>query len=935
MITFTNVKKRFGKQLVLNNINLKLPRFGLVVIQGQSGCGKTTLLNLLSGLLPFEGDIDIDGHHINMMNKNALDEYRLKNYGFIFQDFKLFENESVMNNIIFPLEAVSSSSKETKMRKCLDLINIVGLKKNIKQKVAKLSGGEKQRVAIARALVNNPKIVLADEPTGALDTVTAEEIMKVLEKISSKSLVIVVSHDEDLSKRYADQIIKMKDGKIIKTIYQNKHKEEKYIPVARLLYTEKKPSVPSSFLFNHTINSIRQKKWRTMICNLVTSLGLIGVGLATSLSSSISLNIKKSYAQILDDNKLVISLKNNDKTIYGQYATNYFEANDIATKYKDDIYDIGVTYQNDFESFFPHSNCIAMADINYYHVVEGINIRHVNEFRWLDVETLPTMYPETITYVENDEAVLALTINMIYDICYQLRIERSVTSLSRYLQTTPIKFFFDLRNDDWQYSDQQIFKMVAFTLEKEPGIYHNNHMWNEYMLETRMRFPSEDNISDAAAVPWMLKKIYYLYVNDSNEKFLAKARMDESLEPYLFEIANSYYYPLIFRNIASKDIQRVLIFSNSLSMIPMWYYKYFLDISPDISSPIFGSYGGYSIYPSSMMFGFSNYMFFSADKNSLDDAIDISTTLSVEANENVALPDGVLSGHFSQSISGGVNFAVLKDSPIIGREPRNYSEIVITTKMADSLLVDNPIGSTLHIGFMSSQNLSSDGSIMRQFKTVELMIVGIVEGEKNQMLHQMDWPIGFFQVMLGVSAFDLGISAVMLDVTNDKKMEEIDKNFKRAFPDFDVSNPMSDINDSVNQVCTYIQIALSCFSIIAVVISILLLSICNYLYILENKKDIGLVRCLGVNKKEARKFVITHSVIMCFISFVLSSIELFLSSLLINYEMAKQMGTDFSLSFNTMSLVYMFVLAFSISVFSSLVISYKLNRLDPITALKQ
>ena len=130
----------------------------------------------------------------------------------------------------------------------------------------------------------------------------------------------------------------MKDGKIVKTIYQNKNKDEKYIPVARLLYSEKKPSVPSSFLFNHTINSIKQKKWRTMICNLVTSLGLIGVGLATSLSSSISMNIKKSYAQILDDNKLVISMKNNDKTIYGQYATNYFEASDIARIVKEKKY---------------------------------------------------------------------------------------------------------------------------------------------------------------------------------------------------------------------------------------------------------------------------------------------------------------------------------------------------------------------------------------------------------------------------------------------------------------------------------------------------------------------------------------------------------------------------------------------------------------------
>ena len=103
MITLSNVSKKFGNQEVLKKINLSLPRTGLIIIKGPSGCGKTTLLNLLSGLLSFEGDIIIDGHQIKLMNGKQMDDYRLKNYGFIFQDFKLFENESVINNIMFPL----------------------------------------------------------------------------------------------------------------------------------------------------------------------------------------------------------------------------------------------------------------------------------------------------------------------------------------------------------------------------------------------------------------------------------------------------------------------------------------------------------------------------------------------------------------------------------------------------------------------------------------------------------------------------------------------------------------------------------------------------------------------------------------------------------------------------------------------------------------
>ena len=933
MITFTNVSKSFNGHTVLNNINLKLPRYGLVVIQGPSGCGKTTLLNLLSGLLPFKGNINLDGHNIGSMNQNQMDEFRLKNYGFVFQDFKLFESETVMTNIIFPLESVSTASKETKNRKVLDLINMVGLKKSAKQRVNKLSGGEKQRVAIARALVNSPKIILADEPTGALDSVNAIEIMKILQKVSSNALVVMVSHDEELSNEYADMIVQMKDGEIIRITHQEKNKKEKYIPISRMLYSNKRPSASSSFLFNHTLTSIKQKKFRTAICNGVTSLGLIGVGLATTLSSSISTNIKKSYSQIVDDTKIAMTIKDTDKSIYGQYAASYYEVMDLTETYSEHIFDVGCTYYNDFESFFPQANCISLADISYYYPLTGITARDINEFRWLDKEHPETIYPEDITSLENDEVVLSLTIDMINSICYGLHIERTVLSLSRYLQTNELKMYFNFQNDYWQYSDQQIFKVVGFTLEKEPGIYHSNHMWNEYMFEERMRFPTIDNLTEQPALPWYLKKIYYLYANTDVSKFLSFARHTKDFDPYILEIANKAFYSRLLKEKEPIDTQRVLVFANTIGGIPMSYYSLMQSVSDEISSPIYGSNFGYSIYPSSMMFGFSNFTYFSGSEDSRDQTIDINTNLTPGGNENIELPSDVLCGHFSQSLTGGVNYRIVNRVDR-GKIPENINEIAISSSMEKVLFGEDAIGKTIYIAYLYSQLKNTNGEIVKQYKTTEIEVVGVVNDEKNVVYHDDDWAIGFFQVMLGVSAFNLVPNSLMVDVKNQKHLTDIANELRKSFPELEVYEPMSDINQSVNQVCTYIQIALMCFSIIAVVISTLLLSICNYLYVLENKKDIGLVRCIGLNKREARKFVMTHSVVMCFISFALSAFELLGITFLISFEMARQAGTSMAFAFDPMALVYMFALAFVISLISSIFISNKLNKLDPIAALK-
>ena len=935
MINISNVSKRYGGSIVLNNVSLKLPRTGLVVIEGPSGCGKTTLLNILAGLIDFNGDVIIDNRHLNLMNQKSLDEYRLKNFGLIFQDFKLFENETVLNNIMFPLQSISTATLETRLRKCTDLINMVGLKSSIKQRVNKLSGGEKQRVAIARALVNSPKILLADEPTGSLDSKNAQEVMKILQKISSRSLVIVVSHDEELAKQYADQIVKMEDGCIKDVIHQDIKKDEKYIPVSKQFYSSRKSSVPLSFLIRHTINAIKQKKWRTMICNGITSLGLIGVGLATSLSSAISSNIKNAYSQIIDDNKITISQKDNTQSFYGQYAASYYQVMDIVESNKDYIHDVGVTYFNDFESFFPQSNSIYLYDTAYRVTIYGISARQINEFRWLDIEHPLNMYPEEISDLRNDQVVLSLTIDMINTICYQLQIERTVTSLSRYLQTHTLKMYFDFQNDHWEYSDQQIFEVVAFTLEKQPGIYHTNHMWNEYMFEERMRFPTSDDISSNPTLPWILKKIYYIQIKDDMNSFLSLIRKDSRYNSFIFEIANNTYFPTIYKETATKDIQKLLVFGNSARNIPTSDMQLFQQIDSNICNPIYGSIGGYAVYPSSMMYGFSNIMYFSGNEESLENTIDSSISLTSSSNENIKLPDDVLCGHFSQSLAGGVNFKVLSFDVDEGRKPSSLNEIIISSKMAKTIFQNDAMNQQLHIGYLVSQYRNSNGEIIRKFETLDLTVVGIVNGDKNLIYHDEFWTLNFFQIMLGVSAFNLGVNAVMVDIPNSKNIDKVVSNLKRAFPEYDIVEPMSDITKSVNQVCFYIEIALMCFSIISIVISTLLLSICNYLYILENKKDIGLVRCIGISKREAGKFAITHSVLMCLASFAMSSVELFITSFIIYGEMAKQMGTGFSYIFNPLSLLYMFLLALIVSIASSVFISFKLNKLDPLTALKQ
>ena len=199
----------------LKGIELKFSSSEFTSILGQSGCGKTTLLNLIGGLdLPTEGDIIFNGTSISKMKDNQIDAYRNNQVGFILQNYYLIPNFNVLDNVKMAL-SFNNLSKEEIDKRARDILKKVGMDRYTKSFPKQLSGGQQQRVAIARAIVNNPSIILADEPTGSLDNSTAKEIMDLLKEIGKDKLVIMVTHNEEIAKNYSTRIIRMNDGNII------------------------------------------------------------------------------------------------------------------------------------------------------------------------------------------------------------------------------------------------------------------------------------------------------------------------------------------------------------------------------------------------------------------------------------------------------------------------------------------------------------------------------------------------------------------------------------------------------------------------------------------------------------------------------------------------------------------------------------------------
>lgn len=306
MLQLKNIKKSYTTgeftQKALNDVSVKFRKEEFVAILGPSGSGKTTLLNILGGLDRYDsGDLIINGKSTKNFKAKDWDAYRNNSIGFIFQSYNLIGHISILANVEMALK-LSNVKAKVRRKKAMDALTKVGLKDHAHKKPNELSGGQMQRVAIARSLVNDPDIILADEPTGALDSKTSKQIMDLIREVAKDKLVIMVTHNEELAEVYADRIISLKDGKLTSDTNPLKDDEK---DVASYELKKTKMSFKEALLLS--LNNIMTKKGRTLLTAFASSIGIIGIALILSLSNGFKMKVDTYEKGIMSAMPIVIS----------------------------------------------------------------------------------------------------------------------------------------------------------------------------------------------------------------------------------------------------------------------------------------------------------------------------------------------------------------------------------------------------------------------------------------------------------------------------------------------------------------------------------------------------------------------------------------------------------------------------------------------------
>ncbi len=390
MLELKNIKKGYKTGNVMHNvlkgINLKFHKNEFVAILGPSGSGKTTLLNIIGGIDRYdEGNLIINQKSTKNFKEQDWDAYRNNCIGFIFQNYNLINHLDILANVEMTL---TLSGLKKRRKKAIELLNKVGLKKQIHQKPNQLSGGQMQRVAIARAIANNPDIILADEPTGALDSKTSIQIMDLIKKIAKDKLVIMVTHNPNLANQYANRIIEMKDGKIISDSNPSKEKENN-----QNIFQIPKTSMKFWTALHLSFNNLKTKKGRTFLTSFASSIGIIGIALILSLSNGFDKQLSFFEQTTLSTLPIIISPNLQEDLIpkISDETTSLYPDIDYIIPIKNDN-NTHNQITKDYLTYLQKINKKYLAGINYTYQM-GINVLQKTNGK---VNTSIINYPQTI-----------------------------------------------------------------------------------------------------------------------------------------------------------------------------------------------------------------------------------------------------------------------------------------------------------------------------------------------------------------------------------------------------------------------------------------------------------------------------------------------------------------------------------------------------------
>ena len=568
MLKLEKINKSYNNQQILKDITINFRKNEFVSILGPSGSGKTTLLNIIGSLDKYDrGDLIINNKSTKSFTDKQTDAYRNSCIGFIFQNYNLISHLTIYENIEISLK-LKGIKKEIRNKKINNILKEVGLFEYKNKYSNQLSGGQIQRVAIARALINNPKIILADEPTGALDSETSAQIMKLIKKISKDKLVIMVTHNKKIAKDYSDRIIELKDGQIIK---DNK-------PYNNVINNEKilieKTSMNFKTALIQSFKNIITKKKRTLLISIASSIGIIGLGIVLAISNGMNKELKTFEQNTLANlpimiEKEVIDLsttnetkKNfSDKEIINKSTNNTsIHYNNIDNKYIDYInkldnnfYD-GIIYQRNIKiNTLLKDNNISLIDLNNYYKqlpIKENNMSYITNYYDLLKGNLPTKKEELLLVIDENNSIneeLLNKLNLKENITFDdiLNIKLSIATNNNYYEK--INNHYKVKSNlEEIYNNSLKLKIVGIIrpkkdkldiVEIKSGIIYTEELINYIFKENKnsniVKYQKENNFNVLTGINF----------NNEIEKEIILSNLGENNNPL-----GIYIYPKNFKS---------------------------------------------------------------------------------------------------------------------------------------------------------------------------------------------------------------------------------------------------------------------------------------------------------------------------------------------------------------------------------------------------
>ena len=825
MLELNDIKKDYvsGSTTVsaLKGINLRFRDCEFVSILGQSGCGKTTMLNIIGGLDKYtSGDLKINGVSTKNYKDRDWDFYRNNSIGFVFQSYNLIPHQTVLSNVELAL-TLSGVSKAERKKRAIEALEKVGLGEQIHKKPNQMSGGQMQRVAIARALVNNPDILLADEPTGALDTETSVQIMELLKEISKDRLIIMVTHNPELAKDYSTRIVRLLDGVItddsnpysledMEADIRAKEAAKAKTSEKKTKKSGKKQKTSMSFFtaLSLSFNNLMTKKTRTILTAFAGSIGIIGIAMILSISNGIQLYIDRVQRDTLSSYPITLQAESIDISSMVSSMTGNSDSEEHEDKTK--------IYSNDI-----------MGDmINT--MVKEVKSNNLSEFK---------------KYIENGGSDIKSYVSDIqysYDVPLNIYMKDTSNGVE---QLNPSTMF------DSIYGEGATSTSSAMSSGMGMGMFSNSSVWNQLLGNQQVLDEQYDvlaghwpeNYNEVVLVADKNNEVddytlYSLGLKDPEEvrTLFKKMMVGESYET---EKDTSY----TFDEILDTEFKLVM---------PTDMYKY---------NDVTGTWDDYSKD--------DKYM-----TNVVNNGTDIKVCGIIRPNDDAV----------STSISSGIGYTAKLTEYII--EQVKNSEIA-KAQLADTSVdvftgvpFDNDRNTEITMDDVNAYmaTLSPEESVQMQAMTSGMSDDQILQlFSASLKARTTDATLDSNKSKLGITDLDTPsqIDIYATDFDSKEKVQNIIKDYNKLQQDDGKEENVINYTDyvgimmsSVSTIINAISYVLIAFVAISLIVSSIMIGIITYISVLERTKEIGVLRSIGASKKDVSRIFNAETLIEGFVS---------------------------------------------------------------------